>query len=95
MIIHNLTSFPLFNVPENELISTLKIRSILWRNIPFKIQSGYFPYRKINSRVGNQLTGPLLLASFRPPHCLLFPVSVFTEWISTYRRALPGNVGRT
>ena len=21
---------------------------ILWRNIPFKIQSGYFPYRKIN-----------------------------------------------
>ena len=25
----------------------------LWRNIPFKIQSGYFPYRKINFRVGN------------------------------------------
>ena len=65
MIIHNLTSFPLFNVPENELISTLKIRSILWRNIPFKIQSGYFPYRKINSRVGNQLTGPVIVGLFQ------------------------------
>ena len=65
MIIHNLTSFPLFNVPENELISTLKIRSILWRNIPFKIQSGYFPYRKINFRVGNQLTGSVIVGLFQ------------------------------
>ena len=65
MIIHNLTSFPLFNVPENELISTLKIWSILWRNIPFKIQSGYFPYRKINFRVGNQLTGSVIVGLFQ------------------------------
>ena len=42
--------------------------SNVWRNIPFKNQSGYFPYRKINFRVGNQLT-------IRPPRCLLFPVS--------------------
>ena len=33
----------------------------VWRKIPFKIQSGYFPYRKINFRDGNQLTGSVIV----------------------------------
>ena len=37
----------------------------IWRNIPFKIQSGYFPYRKINFRVGNQLTGSVIVGHFQ------------------------------
>ena len=37
----------------------------VWRNIPFKIQSGYFPYRKINFRVGNQLTGSVIVGHFQ------------------------------
>ena len=40
-------------------------KSLLWRNIPFKIQSGYFPYRKINFRVGNQLTGSVIVGHFQ------------------------------
>ena len=42
-----------------------KYERILWRNIPFKIQSGYFPYRKINFRVGNQLTGSVIVGHFQ------------------------------
>ena len=37
----------------------------IWRKILFKIQSGYFPYRKINFRVGNQLTGPVIVFLFQ------------------------------
>ena len=47
--------------------NTTKCLEILnvWRNIPFKIQSGYFPYRKINFRVGNQLTGSVIVGLFQ------------------------------
>ena len=39
--------------------------NVLWRNIPFKIQSGYFPNRKINFRGGNQLTGSVIVGFFQ------------------------------
>ena len=43
----------------------IKMARYFWRNIPFKIQSGYFPYRKINFRVGNQLTGSVIVGLFQ------------------------------
>ena len=65
--------------------------SNVWRNIQFKNQSGYFPYRKINFRVGNQLTGSVIVGLFQTsslsaisrvwyyfPCLILFPMSVFT-----------------
>ena len=39
------------------IVSLLRARGFVRRNIPFTIQLGYFPHRKIHFHVGNQLTG--------------------------------------
>ena len=53
----NLKTLVSFRNNRKNKVMLLEKPWILWRNIPIKIQSGYFPYRKINFRVGNQLTG--------------------------------------
>ena len=56
--------FPLWESPKIPCVLVGK-NYHLWRNIPFKIQSRYFPYRKINFRVGNQLTGSVIVGLFQ------------------------------
>ena len=56
---------PVYKLIHLFLIYRGNLCSQVWRNIPFKIQSGYFPNRKINFRVGNQLTPRFSLLSAR------------------------------
>ena len=57
--------FPSHSCLKSTNLTTQVDPSFLWRNIPFKIQSGYFPYRKINFRVGNRLTGSVIVGLFQ------------------------------
>ena len=43
------------------MCATRKHVMILWSSIPFKIQSGYFPHRKINLHIGNQFIGSVIV----------------------------------
>ena len=46
------------------MCATRKHVMIIWSSIPFKIQSGYFPHRKINLHVGNQFIGSVIVCLF-------------------------------